>query len=66
MVLITNLLHRHGNKLEVRLHKTGGNVCITSPESYHRDASAVVGVVHSQIILLIEAFFDRKDPVVTS
>ena len=33
------------------------------PEANHRDAAAVVGIVHAHVVLLVESIGDRQDPV---
>ena len=56
-------LHRHRDHTEHGLEQTDSYAAVTLPKIHHGDTSAVVGVVHAQVVLFAESFRHRQHPV---
>ena len=66
LILIALPLYRHRDHAQNWLNETDSYTAITLPQVKHRNTASVVGVVHTQIVLLLKALCNRQYPVETT
>ena len=62
-IVIALPLYRHGDHSESRFEQTYGDTAVTLPEVHHGYASPVIGVVHTEVVLLLETGLNGQHPV---
>ena len=64
-VVVALPLHRHRDHSQHRLKQTDSLTAVTLPEIHNRYTSAVIGVVHAQVVVFLESLLNRQHPVHT-
>ena len=65
LVIIALPLHGHGNHTEHGLEQTDSHTAVALPEVHHRNTASVIGVIHTEVVLLSETLLHRQHPVHT-
>ena len=65
-VVVALPLNRHRDHSQHRLKQTDSLTAVTLPEIHNRYTSAVIGVVHAQVVVFLETLLHRQHPVHTS